>query len=606
MALSLPVGIDDFRDVRERGLDYVDKSHLIQELIDKEGIQVALLPRPRRFGKSLNLSMLRWFFEKRGEDLWPLFADLHIGRAGERYRAHFQRHPVIYLTLKGAKHERFEDTWETIRTKIRRLFGEHRAVLETGALSDAEAADYRAILDGTADASLYRRSLLDLCAYLQRAHGEKVVLLIDEYDEPIHAGFAHGYAPAILDFFRAFLTDGLKSNPHLWKAVLTGILRVARESVFSGLNNLGVYSILRREFRTCFGFTEEEVVRLLDKAGCPELLPAVRGYYNGYIFGGEAIYNPWSIVSFLSSEDRLLRPHWVSTSANELIRDLLQHHASAVQEDIEALLEGKTIERHLQENVALGELRDREDALWSLLVFAGYLKAEPGTGVPGEEPPYRLSIPNREVRQVYTDTFRYWMEDRLKAPGASLRRLMTALLAGDAPALEEQIQAFATNLLSYHDTPRRDPERVWQAFLIGLFAALEPDYQVRSNRESGAGRPDVMIAPRVPGKPGVLLELKAIAPSRAAPTRTLAAALDQVEAQGYAAELAAAGASPIHTFAVAFDGKRVWVRSGAAAARGAPATTRRRPPAAGRPTPAKKVSSAARAPAKGGGRRKGR
>ena len=564
MTLALPIGIDDFRELREQRLEYVDKSHLVQELLDRPGAKVVLLPRPRRFGKSLNLSMLRYFFEKRSEDLWPLFADLSIARAGERYRAHFQRHPVIYLTFKGAKHERFEDTWDALRLKIEALFREHQGVLESGLLAPGEVRSYNAILEGTGSPALYHRALADLSAYLHRVHGEKIVLLIDEYDEPIHAGHLHGYAPRILDFFRAFLTEGLKGNPHLWKAVLTGVLRVARESIFSGLNNLGVYSLLRSEFRTCFGFTESEVGSLLERAGCADLTEAVRGYYNGYDFGGEAIYNPWSIVNFLASEDRLLRPYWVSTSANELVRDLLQHHASAVEQDIEVLLDGGSIERRLDEDVPLGELREREDALWGLLVFSGYLRAEPGSGVPGEEPAYRLSIPNREVRQVYTDTFRRWLEDRLSPRGGSLRRLAAALLGGDAEGLQEQLQIFATNLLSYHDTPRREPERVWQAFLIGLFAALEPDYQVRSNRESGAGRPDVLVVPRSPGKPGVVLELKSIKPTRATPARTLDAALSQIEVNDHAAELAAAGAAPIHAFAIAFDGKRVRVASSTA------------------------------------------
>lgn len=253
MARPLPIGIDDFRELRARGLEYVDKSLLIRELLDKPGVQALLLPRPRRFGKTLNLSLLRYFFEKRDEDLWPLFADLSIAQAGERYREHFQRYPVIHLTFKGAWHERWDDCWGAIRFKIEALFREHQGVLSSGRLDSGEVRNYRAVLDGVAEPTLYHRALIDLSAYLHRVHGQQVVLLIDEYDEPIHSGFAHGYAPAILDFFRAFLTEGLKGNAHLFKAVLTGILRVARESVFSGLNNLAVYSLLASEFSTCFG-----------------------------------------------------------------------------------------------------------------------------------------------------------------------------------------------------------------------------------------------------------------------------------------------------------------------------------------------------------------
>jgi hypothetical protein len=554
----VPIGIDDFRLLREQGMEYVDKSHLIKEVIDR-GAQAMLLLRPRRFGKTLNLSMLRYFFEKREEDLSGLFAGLFIDQAGERYRAHFQRYPVIHLTFKGTKHERFEDCLGAVRLKIRVLFDEHRGILDSRLLSELEAKGYRAVLDDTAEPALYYRALLDLSSYLHRVHGEKVVLLIDEYDEPIYAGHVHGYAPTILDFLRAFLTEGLKDNPHLYKSVTTGILRIARESIFSGLNNLAVFSLLRRPFNTAFGFTEEEVVALLEKANAADNLDAVRRWYNGYVFGKTVVYNPWSILNYIADEERLLRPHWLSTSSNDLIRKELQQHSFRIQEAIETLLQGGSIEQVLDEHVALGDLEKREGALWSLLVFSGYLKAEPADGIPGEEPPYRLSIPNREVRQVYTSTFREWMEEQLSGRGGDIKRLTKALFTGDAEVLEEQLQAFTANVLSYHDIALR-PEQVYHAFVIGLLAALEPSYLVRSNRESGEGRPDVLIQPQTRGKPGAVLELKVARPGKKTPEQALAEGIAQIREGKYGAELQAAGASPIYAFAVAFDGKRVWVK----------------------------------------------
>jgi hypothetical protein len=554
----VPIGVDDFRVVREQGMEYVDKSRLIQEVID-QGAQAILLPRPRRFGKTLNLSMLRCFFEKRGEDLSGLFEGLYIDSAGERYRAHFQRYPVIHLTFKGAKHERFEDCLGAIRLKIRVLFDEHRFVLASGRLSEREAHAYRAVLEDTAEPALYSRALLDLSSYLHRVHGQKVVLLIDEYDEPIYAGHVHGYAPAILGVLHAVLTEGLKDNPHLYKAVVTGILRIARESIFSGLNNLAVYSLLRRPFNAAFGFTEEEVHALLKRSNADDNIDAVRRWYNGYVFGKTVVYNPWSILNYIADEERLLRPHWLSTSSNDLIRKELQQHAFRIQEAIEALLQGGSIERALDEHVALGDLEKREGALWSLLVFSGYLKAEPAEGIPGEEPPYRLSIPNREVRQIYTSTFREWMEEQLSRRGGDIRRLTKALFTGDAEVLEEQLQAFTANVLSYHDIALR-PEQVYHAFVIGLLAALEPTYLVRSNRESGEGRPDVLILPQTTGKPGAVLELKVARAGKKTPEQALAEGVAQIREGNYGAELSAAGASPVHAFAVAFDGKRVWVK----------------------------------------------
>ena len=371
----------------------------------------------------------------------------------------------------------------------------------------------------------------------------------------------HDDGSKILDFFRAFLTEALKGNPHLHKAVLTGILRVARESIFSGLNNLAVFSLLRPELSTCFGFTEPEVERLLEKAGRLDRIEGVRSWYNGYLFGGEVIYNPWSILNFVASADGLLQGYWVATSSNDLVQDLLQHHALALDAELEALLSGGAIERRLDENVVLADLRRSEGALWSLLVMSGYLKAEPAAGEPGEVPPYRLSIPNREVREVYLSTFRSWIESRLFAGGGSVERLKASLLRGDAEAFERQLQAFVTDLLSYHDTGSVEPERVYHAFIVGLLATLEPAYQVRSNRESGRGRPDVTIRPARADKPGAVLELKVARPPRRTLEDALEEGVEQIRQGDYAAELRASGAAPVHAFAVAFDGKVIRVQA---------------------------------------------
>jgi hypothetical protein len=557
MPRLIPIGIDDFRALREQGMEYVDKSDLIQKVLDK-GAQVLLLPRPRRFGKTLNMTMLRCFFEKRAEDFSNLFSDLSIWQAGDAYRAHFQRYPVVFITFKGINLATFDLVLEVIQKRLSGLFEEHRALLDGGALSEEEARRYREVLAGTAPVTVLADALHDLTTYLHRVHGEKVVVLIDEYDAPIHAGYARGYAAQVLDFFRLFLTQGLKGNPYLFKAVLTGILRIAKESLFSGLNNLAVYTLLRPDFSTSFGFTEDEVRALLDRAGRGAHLEAVRGYYNGYAFGGTPIYNPWSILNFLDDSEARLRPHWVTTSSNDLVREALARHAFAIQGEIEALLEGAVIQRRIDEDVVLADLATRMDAVFGLLVFSGYLRAEEAPGTSLEIRSYALSIPNREVRQVYTSTFREWMTDRMGGESA-LNRLRKALLSGDAEGLEDELSGFTQSVLSYHDTGRR-PEQVYHAFVIGLLAALDPDYEVRSNRESGKGRPDVMIRPQRAGQPGALLELKVARVGRKTLDEALEEGAAQIQEKGYAAELLAAGASPVHAFAVAFDGKEVRVR----------------------------------------------
>jgi Predicted AAA-ATPase/PD-(D/E)XK nuclease superfamily len=556
MKRPIPIGIDDFRMLRERGMEYVDKSLLLRDVLDR-GAQALLLPRPRRFGKTLNMTMLRCFLEKRAEDFSHLFADLAIWQAGEAYRAHFQRYPVIFLTLKDARRASFDDTFGLIRSKLAALFEEHRAVLDGGLLSEEEARRYRRVLDGTGEERDYASALLDLSGYLHRAHGEHVVILIDEYDAPIHAGYANGYAPRILDFMRAFLAAGLKGNPYLFKAVLTGILRVAKESIFSGLNNLAVYTLLRPEFATSFGFTEPEVTALLERAGRLAHLPAVRAWYNGYVFGGEVVYNPWSILNYVDSAEIQPRPFWVSTSSNDLVRQALVKHATQAQDDIEALLEGRGLLRRLDENVVLSDLDTRPDTLFGLLTFSGYLKAEKRVLDPDDEPHYLLSIPNREVRQVYTSTFRDWMADRMGG-GGGVSRLTRALLSGDAETLEEELTTFTESVLSYHDTGRR-PEQVYHAFVLGLLATMEPEYEVRSNRESGRGRPDVILRPKQAGKPGAVLELKVAKAGKKTLEEALAEGAAQIRDLDYAGELRAAGASPVHAFAVAFDGKQVRV-----------------------------------------------
>ncbi|WP_428268862.1 AAA family ATPase [Haliangium sp.] len=565
MAPGFPIGISDFRKLREGGHVYVDKSQLICDLIDRDNVEVFLLPRPRRFGKTLNLTMLRCFFERSDEDLAPLFDGLAVWRAGAHYRAHFQRYPVIYLTFKGTKRDRFEDAWAALRELITKLYDEHRELLDADTLSASETVAYHQILDRTAPPELYHDALGDLVRHLARYHGEKVVVLIDEYDEPLHAAYLGGYAKPMLDFLRAFLSGALKDQAHLHKAVLTGILRVARESIFSGLNNLAVYSLLHVELASCFGFTEAEVDALLAQAGRSEQRAVVQHWYNGYDFGGEVIYNPWSVLSFLSDPSGHPGPHWLTTSANRLIKHVLEARAARLQPVFEALLDGERIERVIDPHVVLDALDRDDDAVWALLVFSGYLRASARSRGAMEQPAHELSIPNREVRLLYSGTFAAWMKARLIGHGGDLDLLTAALFRGDAEGVESQLQTFMDSMASYFDTARPSLEHFYHGFVLGLLAVLEPDYQVRSNRESGRGRPDLLIRPTRPGRPGVVLELKVARPGKKTLAQALREGRDQIESNAYAAELTAAGADPIHAYAVAFDGTEVRVEAAAVA-----------------------------------------
>jgi hypothetical protein len=560
MALRLPVGISDFRKLREQNAEYIDKSQLIIDILD-QATEVLLLPRPRRFGKTLNLSMLRYFFERTSEDLSHLFADLAVWRAGETYRAHFQRYPVIYLTFRDVKSASFEDCQAALHEKILSLYDEHRGLLDGDTLSAVERKRFQAILDGSAEPVLYLRALGELSKVLHRATGERAIILIDEYDQPIHAGHVNGYGRDILDFFRVFLTAGLKDNPHLERGVITGILRIARESIFSGLNNLGVYTLLEPRFATAFGFIEPEVMDLLARAGRGDALAEVQRWYNGYRFAGHVIYNPWSVLNFLQTT-RSAQPYWLNTSDNALIARLLQRHAPRLDAAFEDLMAGGSVLRTLDENVVLDDLDHDEGALWSLLVFSGYLNAEEQPRQPGAaRSNYRLSIPNMEVRLVYTDTFRDWMKTRLRDHGGDLRRFLRALLGGDVEGVEEELGALARSILSYHDTGGVRPEALYHGFVLGLVAVLESEYAVRSNRESGKGRPDVLIVPREAGRAGVVMELKAARSGKKTLDQALDEGAEQLAGNEYQAELRARGATPVHAYVVAFDGKNVRVRA---------------------------------------------
>ncbi|HSN98638.1 MAG TPA: AAA family ATPase, partial [Candidatus Nanopelagicales bacterium] len=319
--LRFALGVSDFRKLREAGSVYVDKSLLIEDLLDA-GAEALLIPRPRRMGKTLNLSMLRHFFEKSGVDNAPLFADLAIARS-ERAQQHFQRYPVVFMTFKDVKSASWEQCLESLVGVLGGAYRDHEYLLESSSLKPHEAETFTAIVTRKATEVQYRSALIDLCRHLHAHHGERVVLLIDEYDTPIHAGYTGGYYDQAVTFFRNLLSGALKDNPHLFKGVLTGILRVAKESVFSGLNNLAVYSILRSELSEHFGFTEDDVTSLVGAVGEPALLHDLRAWYDGYRFGGRAIYNPWSVLSFLDSADRQFRPYWVATASTEIVRDLL-------------------------------------------------------------------------------------------------------------------------------------------------------------------------------------------------------------------------------------------------------------------------------------------
>lgn len=547
-------GPDDFRQLREGGWYYVDKTPFIAEWLASPD-QVLLLPRPRRFGKTLNLSMLRCWLEV-GPDHRALFDGLAVSRAGADVSAHQGQHPVIFITFKDVKEPDFASALARMGHMVARLYREHEHLVS--GLSPSLQALFSTYLSGEPSAPMLRSALRNLCDVLHEHHRRPVVMLIDEYDAPIEAGFEHGYFEEIVDLMRGMLGTALKTNPSLYRAVLTGVRRVSKESLFSDLNNVRVSSMLEPAYRTSFGFTEPEVADVLAAAGRAEMLPEVRAWYNGYLFAGQVIYNPWSVLCF--ARDGLLRDYWVQTSSDALLRHLLLQ-SEGLEGEFEVLLRGGTIEKPIDEHASLRDLERETGRVWSVLLTGGYLKA---TGVRYEagEAVAALSIPNLEVSHVWRRSFAGWLERRAGGE-PRLRSLHRAILAGNAADVQDLLEPLVQDALSFHDTgagSQNTPERVYHAFILGLLVSMDPTHRVSSNRESGLGRADVLIVPRQPGAPGVVLEFKRVrARQGETPEQALSAAHAQMQARNYRAELEVAGAVPIHTLAVVFDGKAVWV-----------------------------------------------
>ncbi len=543
------IGESDFRSFREAGYSYVDKSSLISDIL-ADSTKVLLFPRPRRFGKTLNMSMLGHFFRKTKEDLSHVFEGLSVWQ-DEQARKHFQRYPVISVTFKDVKSATFADTLAAISARVVELFREHRYLLDRGLLDPTMAGFFQSMLSGTATKQALQDSLFVLSQALYEHHGERVVILIDEYDTPVQSGYLYDFFDDIVLFFRNFFSACLKDNSALFKGVLTGILRVSKENMFSGLNHIMVHSIIDRRYATCFGFTEDEVAGIIE----PERLEEVRSWYNGYLFGGHVIYNPWSILHYI--HEGLLQPYWVNTSSSDLIEYLAAKRGLGLTEKSEMLLRGEAIDVPINSNIVLRDIDKNDDALWNFLLFSGYLK--PVNMVMAMGRYYgKLAIPNQEVKIVYEDMFRNWLYQA--APSRTyIDDLVKALFAGKATIVQKHLQKIMVTAMSYQDPAGKEPEKLYHGFILGLMVHLESEYDVRSNRESGYGRADMLIRPKTPGKPGIVMEFKVREDDESVET-VLKEAAEQVRDRKYAMDLVAAGASPVYEYAMVFDGKQAWVK----------------------------------------------
>ena len=504
---ELDLGSSDFKDIIQNNNYFVDKTLFIKEVI-KAQKKVLLLPRPRRFGKTLNLSMLRYFFDKNQPENKKLFKDLKIWQTDDDIKQHCCKYPVIYITFKDAKADTWKGCYQHITDDISKLYQQHNYLLEHNLLNEKETIDFNNIINETANETKFAKSLQNLSYYLQRYHNEKVVLLIDEYDTPIQVGYNKFYNE-VISFMRSLLSGAFKDNINIYKGIITGILKVSKESIFSGLNNIDTYSVFNYDFADKFGFTEDEIDKILKDFKLKDKQDQVKKWYNGYKFGQtENIYNPWSILSYVTKHKEGLQPFWTKTSTNDLIKnEIKKKDAQEIRKDILKLINQQSIEKDIEENFVFPNINTRKDLLWSLLIYSGYLTSVKKIS----RKKYELTIPNYELKTVFQDTIIEWLSVDIKIQKTLLENTTSYLINNEISKFEKGFKEIIGDTFSYYDTAKNH-EYVYHSYILGLLAIIGDDYIIKSNKESGEGRYDIMLIPRrhAPLQSGVVIEIKQI------------------------------------------------------------------------------------------------
>lgn len=554
----LPIGISDYKKLISENYYFIDKTDFIRQVVE-EGSLITLLPRPRRFGKTLNLSMLRCFFERtEGNVNRPLFNGMSIEH-WEEFEKYQGKYPIITITLKDCKADSFEEVLGKIAKELRVEFARHKYVLDNPLMEQADVADFEALREGRAVQNQIEESLGLLSNMLTLHWGVAPLVLLDEYDSPVHVAFDKGYYDRMIGFMKNFMSPVFKYNTNIFRGVITGILRVSKESLFSGLNNIDVNSILESTMCTAFGFTQEEIDGMLADYSLSDQREEVKRWYDGYLFGGVTIYNPWSVLSYINKAG-VLAPYWVNTGSDVMLRHLLAEGPMQVRKGIESLIQDGSVRSLINEKLAFPDLLNSSANIWSFMLFSGYLKASEGGMNSQNMMEYTLQIPNEEVKIVFKTIIRNWINDS-PVKNERLEMLLQALSENDMNVFQRLLNEFVIDTLSYYDTSGKDPEKVYQAFLLGLLISSGA-YEVSSNRESGLGRYDILLRPKEISQRGIIMELKVYDPmfDESADT-VLDAALQQIEKKQYEAVLRAAGVTDILKMGITFDRKRVWVKT---------------------------------------------
>ena len=563
MAKTVGIGLQDFEKIRKRNVFYIDKTKFIQEWWESQD-DVTLITRPRRFGKTLTMRMLEQFFSVEYQGRGDLFESLYIWEK-EEYRSLQGTYPVIFLSFADIKETTFPETKKKICKIIQLLYRRFDFLLEGNLLSESEKREFQRVGPEMEDYAA-ALSVQQLSNYLCRYYGKKVLVLLDEYDTPIQESYVNGFWEELSSFIRNFFNATFKGNQYLERAVMTGITRVSKESIFSDLNNLEVVTTTSRKYEDCFGFTEDEVFAALEEYGFSEKKEDVKEWYDGFVFGEKPdIYNPWSIINYL--DKGRLEAYWANTSSNSLIGKLIREGSRNIKLSFEALLGGETLKTRVDEQIVYSQLDQDENALWSLLLACGYLKVKSvelaDRSKQAENPVYELEFTNYEVRLMFRNMVRGWFG----VTQSDYNDFIQALLQGNLDAMNEYMNRVAENTFSYFDTGNRpskkqEPERFYHGFVLGLMVDLTDQYTILSNRESGFGRYDVILEPKKEGLDAVILEFKVFQPHREKTLEdTVREVLGQIEKKKYDCVLKERGIpdTRIRKYGFAFCGKEVLI-----------------------------------------------
>ena len=558
----LPIGIDNFEKLITRGYYFIDKTLFIKDLLDNKGA-VSLFTRPRRFGKTLNMSMLQYYFEDMRDEFTGekkdncyLFEGLNIMDCGEEYTSHMGKYPVINLSLKSAKQPTFERAFEELKKQIAYEYDRHKFILQDDKLSDKKER-YLKIADVKGNISDYSNSLQFLSQCLEKYYNKKVIILIDEYDVPLENAFFEGFYDDMISFIRSLFESALKTNSSLEFAVITGCLRISKESIFTGLNNLEIISILNKSYDEYFGFTNEEVKRICEDYKIENKYELIKEWYNGYIFGNANVYNPWSVVRFVKNLkidiNEYPSSYWANTSSNSIVKSLIERADDEIKSEIEDLIEGKTVEKPVHEDITYDEIYDTFDNLYNFMFFTGYFKkVNERVDEKTKQKYIELKIPNEEVKYIFRTKILKWFDSKIKMK--DFTKMYNAIIDKDAETFEEELAEVLLETISFNDAY----ENFYHGFMTGVLSHMK-GYIVKSNRESGNGRSDLFIKPVTRRKAAVILEFK-VAKTFDDLEKRADDALRQIDEKKYEMELKDDGYKNIIKYGISFFKKDCFIK----------------------------------------------